>query len=81
MSDQRVRYTGGSQTGVDLSIPYADGDYVHVHVPHGGELPAKTPDGRTIPAAYRKSLLEQADNWSADAGKSDTAKAGRKEGE
>ena len=82
MSEKRCRYVGGSQSGVDLSIPYGDGDYVHVHVPHGGELPAKTPDGRTVPAKYRDSLLEQSDNWSAEpAGKSDTAKADKKEGD
>lgn len=63
MSDKRAKYVGGSQTGVDLSIPFKDGDVIHLHVPHGGELPAKTPDGRTIPASYINGLLEQEDNW------------------
>lgn len=86
MSEKRAKYVGGSLTGVDLSIPFKDGDVVQVHVPHGGELPAKTPDGRTIPAGYRDSLLEQEDNWkpvnraTGDDVKGDTAKAG-KEGE
>jgi hypothetical protein len=63
MSEVRARYVGGSKTGVDLSIPFKDGDIVHVHVKHGGELPTELEDGRKVPVEYRDSLLEQTDNW------------------
>jgi hypothetical protein len=87
MSDKRARYTGGSQTGVDLSIPFGDGDFVHLHIPYGGELPSEVA-GRKIPATYRDSLLEQTDNWSEVRratgdevkGKTTTATADTKEG-
>lgn len=75
----KARYTGGSLTGVDLAIPYNDGDVIHLHIPHGGELPETTPDGRRIPAKFRDSLLEQSDNWSEvkrDTGSTSTKKEG-----
>jgi hypothetical protein len=59
----KARYTGGSLSGVDLSITFKDGDVVQVHVPHGGELPEEV-QGRKVPVEYRDSLLEQTDNWS-----------------
>lgn len=90
MSEVRARYVGGSLTGVDLSIPYKDGDIVNVHVKHGGELPTELPDGRKVPVEFRDSLLEQTDNWTrvkratgdAATGKntSTAAKADTKEG-
>jgi hypothetical protein len=61
MSDIKARYVGHPD-GVDLSIPFNDGDVVHLHIAHGAELPAKVGE-RTVPAAYRDSLLEQSDNW------------------
>lgn len=83
MSDEAVaRYTGGSQSGVDVTIQYKDGDVVNVHVPHGGTLPGKTQDGRTVPNELVKSLLEQEDNW-APPGKTPagtSSSAGGKEG-
>jgi hypothetical protein len=88
MSEKRARYVGGSMTGVDIVIPFKDGDNVSVHVSHGGELPTELPDGRKVPASFRNSLLEQGDNWTevnratgAEAtGKTTTAKA-EKEGD
>lgn len=61
MSEKRARFIGHPD-GVDLSIPFNDGDVVHLHIPHGGELPVEH-GGRKIPAAVRNSLLEQSDNW------------------
>ena len=58
MSDKKARYVGPSQTGVDLSIPIAPGDFEHVHVVHGGELPVEV-NGRKVPVAFRDGLLEQ----------------------
>lgn len=63
MSEKRARYTGTSQTGVDLSIPVTDGEFLHVHVGHGAELPAEV-DGVKVPASYRDALLAQGDEWS-----------------
>ena len=82
MSDIKARYVGGSLTGVDLVIPYKDGDMVPVHVKHGGELPNELPDGRKVPASFRDSLLEQKDNWTEvkRSDKSTTATADTKEG-
>ena len=80
MSEKRARYVGHPD-GADLSIHFRDGDIVHVHIAHGAELPSEV-QGRKVPAAYVASLLEQEANWSAEsAGKSDTAKAGTKEGD
>jgi hypothetical protein len=63
MSERRAKYVGHPD-GVDLSIPFRDGDMVALHVPHGSELPAEV-EGRKVPADYRDSLLEQADNWTS----------------
>lgn len=71
----KVRYTGGSLTGVDLTITYKDGDVVQVHVPHGEEHPTEV-QGRKVPDEHLKSLLEQPDNWSA--GPASTKKDGEK---
>lgn len=79
MSDVKARYVGGSMTGVDLSIPFKDGDVVQVHVKHQGELPSELPDGRKVPASFRDSLLEQEDNWTTV--RRDTTKAAAKEGD
>jgi hypothetical protein len=70
---KKARFVGHPD-GVDLSIPYMDGDVIHVHVAHGAELPTEV-EGRKIPASFRDSLLEQSDNWSEvnrDTGKTDT---------
>jgi hypothetical protein len=72
----KARYTGGSLTGVDLAIQFKDGDVVQLHIPHGGELPLEV-EGRKIPAEYRNSLLEQADNWS-EVKRDNTSKEGDK---
>lgn len=62
MSDTiKARYVGHPD-GADLTIPFRDGDLVHLHVPHGGELPTEV-EGRRISAEFRDSLLEQEDNW------------------
>lgn len=61
MSDKRARFIGHPD-GVDLSIPFDDGDVAHVHVAHGAELPAEV-RGRKIPASVRNNLLEQESNW------------------
>lgn len=63
MSEKRARYTGGSQTGVELAIQLANGETRNRHIPHGGEVPTEI-DGIKVPAAFRDSLLEQTDNWS-----------------
>lgn len=63
MSDKRARFVGHPD-GVDLSIPFNDGDTAHLHIAHGGELPSEV-NGRRIPAAYRNSLLEQEANWTS----------------
>ena len=78
MSQIKARFVGHPD-GVDVSIPFKDGDTVNLHVAHGAELPTEV-GGRTVPAAFRDSLLEQSDNWTevkratgADAtGKNDT---------
>jgi hypothetical protein len=62
MSVKKARYIGHPD-GVDLSIPFRDGDVVNLHVAHGAELPTEV-GGRSVPAAFRDSLLEQEDNWS-----------------
>lgn len=62
MSDTiKARYVGHPD-GCNLSIPFRDGDVVHLYVPHGGELPT-TVQGRKISAEFRDSLLEQEANW------------------
>jgi hypothetical protein len=84
MSDKRARYTGGSQTGVDVTIEFDNGEQRRAHIKQGGELPTVI-DGLKVPAAFRDSLLEQTDNWSevkratgAEAtGKTTTATAGK----
>lgn len=84
MSEKRARYTGGSQTGVDLTIVFETGERRRAHVNPGGELPTEI-DGLKVPAAYRDSLLEQTDNWtevkratgSEATGKTTTAAAGK----
>ena len=72
MSEIKARYVGHPD-GVDLSIPYKDGDVIHLHVAHGSELPTEY-EGRKIPASYRDSLLEQTDNWTEVKRDSDKAK-------
>jgi hypothetical protein len=62
MSVKKARYIGHPD-GVDLSIPFRDGDVVNLHIAHGAELPTEV-GGRSVPAAFRDSLLEQEDNWS-----------------
>jgi hypothetical protein len=52
----------GHPDGVDLTIPYRDGDTVHVHVEYGKELPVEV-QGRGLPQGFVKSLLEQESNW------------------
>jgi hypothetical protein len=63
MSDIKARYVGPSE-GVTLTVPVStEGEPPrHVTIPHGGELPAEI-DGHPVPASFRKSLLEQGDNW------------------
>ena len=63
MSDIKARYIGSSE-GVHLTVPVTtEGEPDrHLYVPHGGELPLEI-DGHTVPASFRKSLLQQADNW------------------
>ena len=63
MSDIKARYVGHPD-GVHLTVPVStDGEPPrHVYIPHGGELPAEL-DGHAVPASFRKSLLEQGDNW------------------
>ena len=64
MSDIKARYVGSNLDGVHLSVPVAtEGEPPRqITIPHGGELPNEI-DGHTVPAAFRKGLLEQADNW------------------
>jgi hypothetical protein len=71
----KARYVGHPD-GVDLTIEYMDGDRVHLHVPHGGELPTEV-EGRKVPATFRDSLLEQEDNWTVV--RREAAKSGDKE--
>ena len=63
MSEKRARFIGHPD-GVDLEgIPVGDGaETRRAHIPHGGELPTEI-DGLKVPASYRDSLLQQADNW------------------
>jgi hypothetical protein len=83
MSEKRAKLAGSGAplTGVDLSIPIADGEFIHMHVPHGGEVPTEV-DGRKVPASYRDGLLAQSDVWTeynratADDKKASTAKDG-----
>jgi hypothetical protein len=65
MSEKRAKLAGTAAplTGVDLSIPIAEGEFIHMHVAHGGELPMETEDGRKVPAAWRDGLLAQSDVW------------------
>lgn len=63
MSERRAAYRGPSLTGVDLTVPLANGEYRSVHVEHGAQLPTEI-DGVAVPATYRDSLLQQEDNWS-----------------
>jgi hypothetical protein len=61
MSDIKARYVGHPD-GVDLlQVPVGtEGEFRRWRVVHGGELPTEI-DGMRVPAAYRDSLLEQAD--------------------
>ena len=63
MSDSiKARYVGHPD-GADLAIPVGNGgDFVHRHIPHGGELPTEI-GGQKVPASFRDSLLEQEANW------------------
>jgi len=64
MSEKRAKLAGPAAplTGVDLSIPIAEGEFIHTHVDHGGELPMEI-DGRKVPPDFRDGLLAQADVW------------------
>lgn len=83
MSERRAKLAGPAAplTGVDLSIPVAEGEFIHMHVEHGGELPAEV-DGRKVPVSFRDGLLKQSDVWTeynratADDKKASTAKDG-----
>lgn len=82
MSEIKARYVGHPD-GVDLSIPYKDGDVIHIHVAHGAELPTEH-EGRKVPTSFRDSLLEQTDNWAEvkrATGSAATGKTTSKDGE
>lgn len=73
MSAKRVKYAGPSGTGVDVDIPFPDGSTERIHVDQGGQLPAEV-NGKSVPAAFRDSLLEQAD-WTDVKRSTDTKKS------
>lgn len=62
MTEIKARYVGPDPEGASVGVVLDDGDIVHVHVPHGGELPVEV-DGRKVSTQFRDGLLAQEDNW------------------
>lgn len=64
---RRARYTGGSGTGVDVSVELVDGQNVTVHVDPNHLLPEEVEQGDrkvAVSDSARDRLLEQKDTWS-----------------
>jgi hypothetical protein len=61
MPDKRARFVGHPD-GIWLAVPVGDGETRRINIDHGHELPTEI-DGLKVPASFRKSLLEQGDNW------------------
>lgn len=79
MSD-KARYIGGSQSGVDITVPLDNGEDRVITIPQGGELPTEI-DGVKVPAGFRDLLLEQKDNWTRVKRPATKPAEGAKEGE